>query len=404
MKIAFVVDAFPKLSESFVVSQITGLVDMGHDVHIFANVNPHEPEISNEVLQYGLDKKVVYVKADGSNKTIRRLKAAFSILANFFIAPGAVLRVIRRLLSMSEGFSYRLLYYAISFIGKEFDIVHCHFGPAGNIGVFLRSVGFDFKLVTTLHGFDVTTYIEQHGKEVYRELFDKGDVFTYNSEATRSKLFTLDCPVDRMVKLPMGIDIKHIEFSARCLGNDGRAEILSVGRLVDMKGREFAIRAVAMVADKFPNLRYNIVGDGPLRQSLQTLIDELGVGHIVKLLGWVSSSELEALYRSAHIFMHPSVKADNGNMEGQGVVLLEAQARGIPVLATDHSAFPETVVNGKSGFLVPERDVDALAERLDFLLANPAQWLKIGTAGRKHAEKYDIDVLNKALEKIYISL
>ena len=401
MRIAFIVDAFPKLSESFVVKQITGLLDMGHDVYVFANVDPHDSEISAEVLEYSLVGRTTYVNSGSSNKHVRRLKILARLFCKSFVAPRYTTRAMSKLLSDPNGFSYQMLNYTMAFIGKQFDAVHCHFGPAGIIGAFLKSVGFDFRLVSTFHGYDVTTYVQQNGNDVYQQLFELGDVFTYNSEATKQKVIALGCPVERMVKIPMGIELGTIKFSPREIEPDGRIEVLSVGRLVEMKGREYAIKAVARAAKKFPGLRYNIVGDGPLRQSLEYLIKELGLEDTVTLLGWVSSSKLDDLYDSAHIFLHPSVKAGDGNMEGQGVVLLEAQARGIPILATLHSAFPETVVDGKSGFLVPERDVDALAERLEFLLANPELWPNIGIAGRQHAEKYDIDHLNRRLIEVY---
>ena len=92
-------------------------------------------------------------------------------------------------------------------------------------------------------------------------------------------------------------------------------------------------------------------------------------------------------------------------MEGQGVVLLEAQAYGLPVVATNHSAFPETVLDRVSGFLVPERDIDALAERLEYLIANPQNWPQIGKSGRQHVEQhYNIKVLNQRLAQIYHKL
>ena len=92
-------------------------------------------------------------------------------------------------------------------------------------------------------------------------------------------------------------------------------------------------------------------------------------------------------------------------MEGQGVVLVEAQACGLPVVATKHNAFPETVCDGKSAFLVPEKDVDALAEKLEYLIIHPEIWPQMGTAGREYVQKnYDIKTLNQKLARIYQAL
>jgi colanic acid/amylovoran biosynthesis glycosyltransferase len=405
MKIAFIVYEFPKLSESFVVSQITGLLDLGHDVHIFADRNPQESEINADVLKYHLIDRTCYIGPIPENKTIRRLKTLLLIGPNLLKAPVRLSKALKILLTRQEGFSYGLLYYAFAFLRKDFDVIHCHFGPAGNIGSFLKQAGFGAKLITTFHGYDVTKYIAQHGPDVYKRLFSNGDLFTYNSEATKEKILALGCPPERMVKLPMGINLDKINFEERKVSPDGQINVLSVGRLIEMKGGEYAIKAVAKIIGKFPNVRYNIVGDGPLRESLKKLMHELGATDKIALLGWVSSDKLDSLYKSSHIFLHPSIKATDGNMEGQGVVLLEAMAYGLPVVATSHGAFPETVGDSAAGFLAGERDVDVLAERLEYLITNPQTWPHLGKNGLRHVEKhYNIKALNQKLLQIYKDL
>jgi len=404
MKIAFIVYEFPKLSESFIVNQITGLLDLGHDVRIFAYHNPQEPEINADVLEYHLADRTCYISNIPVNKTIRRLKTLLLIGPNLLKAPVRLSKALKILLTRPEGFSYNLLYYAFAFLRKEFDIIHCHFGPAGNIGSFLKQAGFGAKLIATFHGYDVTKYIAQYDPDVYRPLFSNGDLFTYNSEATKAKILALGCPPDRMVKLPMGIHLDKIIFAERKISPNDQINILSVGRLTEMKGREYAIKAVAKIAKKFTRVNYNIVGDGPLRESLQKLINDLDAAGAINLLGWVSSEKLDSLYKSSHIFLHPSVKASDGNMEGQGVVLLEAMAYGLPVVATSHGAFPETVGDA-AGFLAGERDSDALAERLEHLITNPHTWPQLGKSGREHVQQhYGIKSLNQKLARIYHDL
>jgi colanic acid/amylovoran biosynthesis glycosyltransferase len=114
---------------------------------------------------------------------------------------------------------------------------------------------------------------------------------------------------------------------------------------------------------------------------------------------------LRKLFQEADIFVLTSVKATDGDMEGQGLVLQEAQAVGLPVLSTLHNGIPEGVIDGKSGFLVPERDVDALTERLQYLIEHPELWPEMGRCGRKFVEvKYDIKMLNSKLVRIYDAL
>ena len=393
------------MPESFILRQIVGLLQAGHEVEIFAELNPQEDTVHDDVLKYNLTGKTHYISSVPRNKFLCRLKTLFLIVLNFFKDPLKLSKALKVNVGRGKNFSYPELYYLFLFLGREFDIYQCHFGPAGRVGALLKLAGFRGKFVTTFHGYDVTSYVNQRGPDIYKTLFAVGDMFTYNSEATREKILALGAPPEKIVKLPMGIDVEKIDFSPRELKPGEVVNILSVGRLVEMKGREFAIKAMAEVVKKFPNISYTIVGDGQLRESLEQLIEQLGLGQWIHLLGWVDDEKLNELYKSSHIFLHPSVTAADGNMEGQGVVLLEAQAHGMPVVATKHNAFVETVLDGKSGILVPERDVQALAGALERLIGDADCWPQMGAAGREHVvKKYDIKNLNGKLLDIYGNL
>lgn len=182
-------------------------------------------------------------------------------------------------------------------------------------------------------------------------------------------------------------------------------KIITIARLVEKKGIEYAIKAIAKVAENHPNIIYNIAGDGPLRESLEKLILDLKISDNVKLLGWMTQEQVRQLYVDSHIFVLPSVTAATGDREGQALVLQEAQAMGLPVVSTLHNGIPEGVLEGKSGFLVPERDVDALAEKIGYLVENPEIWTQMGQHGRKFVEeRYDIKQLNKQLVEMYEKL
>jgi len=404
MKIAFVAGIFPAISQSFVTKQITGLLELGHDVQIFANSNPHQSQVHDDVLKYNLLERTHYPPALPVNKMLRRLKALCSVSRAIIAKPILTLRAVSCLLRRKGGFSYKQLYFVLPFIHGDFDIVHAHFGVNGLQSLILKEIGFRCRLVTTFYGYDIATYIKQEGTQVYQKLFELGDLFTYISETGKERILALGVNPEKIVKIPMGIDLDGIPFKERRINPGQSINVLSVGRLVEMKGREYTIRAIAKLTEKYPDLKYNIVGDGVLRDSLQALIDELGVSDSICIHGWVDDRQLHEFYDEAHIFLHTSVEASNGNVEGQGVVLAEAQAYGIPVIATNHGAFPENVIDGKSGFLVPERDIHAIAERIDYLIENPGEWIEMGKSGRQFVEgRLDIKKLNKVLEQAYKS-
>jgi colanic acid/amylovoran biosynthesis glycosyltransferase len=177
--------------------------------------------------------------------------------------------------------------------------------------------------------------------------------------------------------------------------------LLTVARLVEIKGHEFALRAVARVRARHPEIRYDIVGDGPLRKKLEALVAELGLQDAVTFHGAREGAFVRELMKNAHLAVLASVSIE-GDAEGQGLFLQEAQACGLPVVATQHGALPEGMLPGKSGFLVPERDVDALAQQLELLRANPDTWPEMGWRGRAFVEeRYNIQQLNERLVELY---
>jgi colanic acid/amylovoran biosynthesis glycosyltransferase len=186
---------------------------------------------------------------------------------------------------------------------------------------------------------------------------------------------------------------------------DGKVCIATTGRLVEKKGIAYCIEAIARIIPIYPNLEYNIIGDGELRTQLEELIARLQLSNFVKILGWKNQQEIIEILEKSHLFLAPSITAIDGNQDAPVNTLKEAMAMGLPVISTDHGGIPELVENGVSGFLVPERNSLAIADKLLYLITHPEQWEAMGKAGRtKVLEKYDKSTLNDELVQIYQSL
>jgi colanic acid/amylovoran biosynthesis glycosyltransferase len=406
MKIAFIVDAFPNVSETFVLNQITGLIDLGHMVEIFAGARSPETKMHQEIEDYGLLKRTYYHNEVPRNSVYRTIKSFLLFILLFPRYPMVILRSLNLLRYGRDASSLNLFYKAALFLRKgDFDIIHCHFGPNGMLGVLLKEMGIPGKILTTFHGYDVYKYVSRKGKGVYRSLFSQGDLFLPISDYWKRRLMKLGCPQDKLIIHHMGVDIDRFELRLRGLDSGEKVNVLTVARLIPKKGLEYSIRAVARTLDVYPNIRYEIVGDGPMQKELENLVASLGVERQVSLSGWKVGAELAVSLRKAHIFLLHSVTDSEGNMEGIPVSLMEAQAVGLPVVSTYHSGIPELVSNEKSGFLVPEKDVVAMAQRLEYLVKHPDVWANMGREGRKIIEKrFDIARLNKKLVRIYADL
>lgn len=404
MKIAFIVTFFPALSETFILNQITGLIERGHEVDIYADDSRKELKVHPDVEKYSLINRTYYNKIP-TNKILRLLNGIKLLLTNFHKNPPVIVRSLNFFKYGSNAISLRLLYMAILMQQQQsYDIIHCHFGYNGLVSVMLRDIGaIQGKVITTFHGIDVTNYVKNKGERAYDLLFQLGNIFLPVSELWKRRLIELGCNGDIVVHR-MGIDCNKFCFRARKLRDKGVVKIVTIARLTEKKGVEYAIRAVAKLAKSKPLLNYTIVGDGSLKEGLQQLILQLGVDNIVTLVGWKNQQEVIEIIKNSDIMLAPSVTSRNGDREGIPVVLMETMAMGLPIISTVHSGIPELIENGVSGFLVPERDVDALAEKLNYLVENPDIWRNMGAAGRGFVEEYyNIDKLNDKLVEIYTS-
>jgi colanic acid/amylovoran biosynthesis glycosyltransferase len=407
MKIAFIVYCFPSLSETFILNQITGLIDRGHTVDIYADRPGDTKKNHPDVDKYNLLNHTYYIGRP-DNYFWRIFKLFKLPLASCLKNPVVLLKSLNVLKYTSEAKSLRLLYASIHLLGRQsqYDIIHAHFGPNGLKGIFLRDIGvIQGKIITTFHGYDVSRYIEQYGNNIYEPLFNSGDVFSPISGYMQRKLIEMNCNDRRIIIHRVGIDCSKFYFTARQQPKDGRVKIITIARLLDKKGVEYGIRAVANLIKYGINIEYNIVGSGPLVQDLQKLTHNLNVSNSVNLLGWKQQQEIIHIINNSHILLAPSITDQEGDQEGIPTVIMEGMAMGLPVVSTYHSGIPELVENGVSGFLVPERDVDALTEKLRYLIEHPHIWSEMGTAGRAFVElHYNIDKLNDRLVEIYQNL
>jgi colanic acid/amylovoran biosynthesis glycosyltransferase len=426
LRIAMFVGQFPVVSETFILRQITGLLDLGHEVDIYADTRGDTTATHAEVEKYRLLERTTFMGMPPESAPWELpawplagetwVPGAAEPIPNwrrFADALPALRRCLERVPALTEqalsvdesghrALSLSALYRLdrLSALRGGYDVLHAHFGPVGESFLFAREL-WRAPLVVSFHGHDFTTLPRKQGTGIYRKLFEATDAVTVNSEFTRGRVAALGCPAANSRLLPVGLDLAAFPFGARTRHGNEPVRLLTVARLVEIKGHEFALRAVARVRARHPEIRYDIVGDGPLRKKLEALVAELGLQDAVTFHGAREGAFVRELMKNAHLAVLASVSIE-GDAEGQGLFLQEAQACGLPVVATQHGALPEGMLPGKSGFLVPERDVDALAQQLELLRANPDTWPEMGWRGRAFVEeRYNIQQLNERLVELY---
>ncbi|MEX2451061.1 MAG: glycosyltransferase [Rhodospirillales bacterium] len=398
LKIAVFAYEFPALSETFVLNQITGLIDQGHDVMIFAERPRGEPQVHVEVARYDLDQRTRYLRMP-KNLFLRVIAGAGLVLRLIWRCPCQVLRALNVWRHGRVASSLRLLFWVATVRdGGNVDIVHCHFGPMGLLAVHLREIGvLSGRLVTVFHGVDISAQLVDQ-PDYYRRLFSTGDLFLPISRRWQDKLIELGTDPARTHVHHMGTSLRGIRFRSRYCGPDQPLFVLTVGRLVEKKGIEYGIEAIAQLARHGVDVRYTIIGDGPLQPRIENLIQSLGVEDRVRCLGWQDSRVVMAMMETADILLAPSVTTADGDQEGIPVTLMEAMATGMLVVASRHSGIPELVEHGVSGILVPERDARGIAAAILNLVADAAHWSEMSRVARERiTEAFDIDCLNLEL-------
>jgi len=292
-------------------------------------------------------------------------------------------------------------------------LIHAHFGPSGYSFLRFKSM-FKLPLITTFYGFDLSKLPHQNSKWKlrYRKLFKEGDCFLVEGHHMKSHAMELGCSEEKIIVQHLGVDLNQIKFLPRRPEASDRIGVLIAGRFREKKGIPYGIEAFGRLRRAYPQLQLDltIIGDSngapeeeKEKEKILTTIKKHRLNHYVRMMGYQPHSVFLREVERHHIFLSPSVHASNGDSEGGvPVSLIEASASGMPILSTNHCDIPEVIVDGQSGCLVPERDVRALTEGLEFLVSNPHMWERMGEEARQHIEKhYNIARQIDRLEEIY---
>ncbi|MFD7688868.1 glycosyltransferase family 4 protein [Streptomyces sp. NPDC059781] len=295
---------------------------------------------------------------------------------------------------------------------REHGCTSVWFGAAAPLGLMapaLRRAGAE-RIVATTHGHEAGWAQLPAARQLLRRIGDSTDTITYLGEYTRSRIAGALTPeaASRMVQLPPGVDEKTFhpgsggdEVRAR-LGLTDRPVVVCVSRLVPRKGQDTLIRAMPAILAAEPDAVLLIVGGGPYEKDLRRLAHDTGVAASVRFTGSVPWSELPAHYGAGDVFAMPCRTRRGGlDVEGLGIVYLEASATGLPVVAGDSGGAPDAVLEGETGWVVPGNAPDQTADRVITLLGDEELRRRMGERGREWVEqKWRWDLLAEHLKKL----
>jgi colanic acid/amylovoran biosynthesis glycosyltransferase len=286
-------------------------------------------------------------------------------------------------------------------------ILHAHFGPDGTTALPLAQK-LNIPLLVTFHGFDANLNEQaflrsRWGRRYLRRrnaLKQGASMFIAVSQFIAGKLLRQGFPQDKVQVHYIGVDTDHFRPEPAT----SRTEtVLFVGRLVEKKGCEYLIRAMHPIQRAMPDVELVIIGDGPLRNSLE--LQAKSSLRRYRFLGSQSAGEVQKWMQTARVLCLPSIVAASGDAEGLPITLLEAQSSGLPVVAFSSAGIPEALKHNETGYLTPEKNSSLLSEHLASILLNQDTWQAFSLAGRERMRKmFDLKLQTAKLEKIYEGL
>ena len=292
------------------------------------------------------------------------------------------------------------------FRARRFALVHAHFGT-GAVYALPYARRHRLPLVVTFHGYDVPLlasprrWLPQHFRYAVLgpHVLDDMTLGLCASTELMQLLLALGVPADRLRVHRLGIDVEVFAPGAR---GQSPVEIVMVGRFIEKKGFEYGLRAFAAAARVEPGLRLTLVGEGEREAALRALVRAEGLTDRVSFTGALPPDRVARLLATSHVLLAPSVVERSGNRESGLIVVKEASAAGAVPVGTRHGGIPEIIDDGVTGFLVPERDVDGLADRVLRLVRDPELRERLSRSAReKMLREYDNRVRVRALEQLY---
>ncbi|WDZ84417.1 glycosyltransferase family 4 protein [Micromonospora cathayae] len=282
-------------------------------------------------------------------------------------------------------------------LARRYDCDTVWFGAAAPLGLLaagLRRRAGIRRVVALTHGHEVGWAALPAARTALRRIGRGADVVTYLGDYTRVRLERALHGLTELRRLAPGVDVDayHPDVDGTAVrarwGLTDRPVVVCVSRLVPRKGQDALIRALPAIRRRVPDAALLVVGGGPYRGTLEKLARQTGVARDVVFTGTVPAAELPAHYAAGDVYAMPCRTRNRGlDVEGLGIVYLEASATGLPVVAGDSGGAPDAVREGETGHVVSGRDLAQLADRVGTLLAEPALARRLGAAGRAWVER-----------------
>lgn len=302
---------------------------------------------------------------------------------------------------------YAKFVYSVA-MEKKGHILHSHFGNTGWSNIHISDKA-NIKHIVSFYGYDVNYLhtIDKQWFNRYQQLFDRVDKVVCLGPSMVQQIIKLGCPANKIVIHHLGINLEKIEFKPRVWKPGETLKILIAASFREKKGITYALEALGHI-QRDVDFHVTIIGDATndersMREKRKIIntIEKYNLQPKITMMGFQPYSVLLTEAYDHHIFLSPSVTSTDGDSEGTPVTIMEMAATGMPIISTLHSDIPEIIINGKTGLLAEERDVNSLVQHLTYLINNYDKWCHMLEASRRHIKK-EFDIVTQAEKLVMI--
>jgi colanic acid/amylovoran biosynthesis glycosyltransferase len=382
MKVLLYSHSFGGITTTFIYNEIIGLIEKGHQVLFVCN-ELSQSENSNII---GCEIKHIPFTP---NKIRRKIQ-------------WNLWKKDKRILEKDKKFSKELNDTIDHF---QPDIIHNHFAYEGiRLYQNLSSVNNKIPMIFHFHGYGASEMLKKNSyvREISSILSNKNCFSIHVSDLMKETLSKYEIPLERSILLRYGIDLDL--FKSQDPPEEGKIVFTQISSLVEKKGHKYTCQAFNLFFQKHKGMKSKIKiqfsGEGESLNELKSLIEALEMKDNVTFLGNISHKECIKVLSKSNFFLHHSVIAENGDMEGIPNAIMEAMAMKLPVLSTFHAGIPELVEHGVNGFLCEEKDIEKYSFQIEEILA----WKKLEINREKVAQFYNFKNHNDQLESFYFNL
>lgn len=405
-KILFRMWRFPGYCETFIISQILIAIKCGYKVQILVeDLSEFKKGVHKDIIEeFGIDEMLVEEDYEiPKSKFLQIFKASALFLFNFIRFVNFV-----KFFNYSNGSIIKKI-YQFNFLTKlnKYDIIHVQYGTNVKPLDVLKELGIlKSKLVVSFHGHDL--YFPINGRipnnGYYNSTFKYADLLVANTLFLKNLLINLGASEKKIKTIPVSVDTTFF-YPIKMAKKNYPIKIITVGRLEIFKGQDFGVECISRLIEKGYDVHLTLIGDGTQVIYLQNLIKEKKLENHITLAGQKTQEEVRGYLRDQDIFLMTSITDPNYGAESQGLVTAEAQACGLPVIAFDSGGVKYTFENGKTGFLVPEGDVQEMVNKMEKVIQNDQLRENMSKAAIKYIDlNFSQTGINKTWCQVYNTL